>query len=81
MENTEFKTAEHRAIEKAVENARDVAEYLAGDANEKMADWLENKGGVSDSQIERARGRFELSQSRAKKAINLYRFLTRAVYS
>jgi cytochrome c553 len=81
MENPEFKAAEHQAIDRnAVEDARYIAQHLSREAILDLNAWLSHQVPQSSPE-QRARARYEASERRAIKALNIYKFLTRAVYS
>lgn len=82
MNNPEFKTAEHRLLESnAVEDARYIAEHLSAAANKDLGKWLEMAGKVPGPFLQEAKERYELTETRARQALNIYKFLTDQVYS
>jgi replicative DNA helicase len=81
MENPEFFAVEQQAIQQnAIEDARNIAQHLSREANENLCTWLSHEV-ANSSPEQRAKARYELSDKRASQALNVYKFLTRAVYS
>ena len=82
MTNQEIKSAEHRAIKtNAVEDAKLVAEHLSHEANEKLCIWLRdtNERGGAEKQFEKCT--YEMAETRARQALDVYKFLTDQAYS
>jgi hypothetical protein len=82
MTNPEFKAAEHQAIQRnAVEDARLVAEHLSRAANANLAIWLRDSNEIGGAEKQFEKFTYEVSEARAKQALNIYKFLTDQVYS